>query len=217
MRYPLLMSQPVLRGVPRFPARSIVNKSSYSNGKGDAMDQMGASLGAMASGRGALMGQLALGGGLVAFFANQTAFFTDAGVTHVYQNSLSGELTVYFEPGVHMRMPFFSTLTAYKQILSVTFGDGDLGPRAVPVRFADTYSGSIPISFRFRLPTGDTEKMLLVHREFRSERNLLENLLERNAKTVTVATASQYTGEEFFQGGFTQVRSPVPPPYSPVH
>jgi hypothetical protein len=36
---------------------------------------------------------------------------------------------------------------------------------------------------------------------------LTETLLDRNARDVTVVTATQYTGEEFFQGGLNQFKN----------
>merc|ERR1719258_891935 len=66
--------------------------------------------------------------------------------------------------------------------------------------------GYIPVTFRFKLPLheDDIRKM---HKEFRSESNLVHSLLERNAANVTVITATQYTGEEFFQGGLNQFKT----------
>merc|ERR1712167_139990 len=70
----------------------------------------------------------------------------------------------------------------------------------------DTYVGKIPVTFRFKLPT-TSESVRKMHKEFRSEENLVNSLLMRNAANVTVITATQYTGEEFFQGGLNQYKS----------
>ena len=126
---------------------------------------------------------------------------TDAGITYVVQNNLTGTLEVYTEPGFHFRAPFFSKVTPYKQVLTTSF-EGD---HKVTARFADTYVGHIPVTFRFKLPTGDN--MRKTHKEFRSEANLVHSLLKRNAANVTVITATQYTGEEFFQGGLNQYKA----------
>ncbi|HAC26608.1 MAG TPA: hypothetical protein DCF82_02115, partial [Marinobacter hydrocarbonoclasticus] len=71
--------------------------------------------------------------------------------------------------------------------------------------FADTYTARIPATFRFRL-SADPEKIVAMHREFRSYDNLIDSLLIKNAKNVTVVTATQYTGEEFFQGGLNKFK-----------
>jgi len=127
---------------------------------------------------------------------------TDAGVTYVVQNNLTGTLDVYTEPGVHRRVPFFSVVTPYKQVITATFEGRDM----VTARFADTYVGMIPVSFRFKMPH-DEEAVRKLHREFRSETNLIASLLMRNAANVTIVTATQYTGEEFFQGGLNQFKA----------
>merc|ERR1719456_1448299 len=66
--------------------------------------------------------------------------------------------------------------------------------------------GYIPVTFRFKMPN-DPTSVRKMHREFRSESNLVQSLLERNAANVTVITATQYTGEEFFQGGLNQFKT----------
>merc|ERR1719359_743090 len=111
-------------------------------------------------------------------------------------------MDVYNEPGLHRRVPFFSSVTAYKQVITQSFEGRD----EVTARFADTYVGHIPVTFRFKMPT-KPEQVLKVHREFRSEHNLVASLLMRNAENVTVITATQYTGEEFFQGGLNQFKT----------
>ena len=133
----------------------------------------------------------------------KTVLFTLAGLIYVIQNNLSGDLTFVSEPGVYIRNPFFSNVTTYKKIVTTCFEDNPIS-----VRFADTYLGSIPVSFRFKLPS-DPEQMLKLHNEFRGQENLKDVLLNRNARDVTVITATQYTGEEFFQGKKGVTRMPL--------
>ena len=38
------------------------------------------------------------------------------GLLYVVQNNLTGLLEVHTEPGIHYRVPFFSTVTPYKQV-----------------------------------------------------------------------------------------------------
>ncbi|QEP42728.1 hypothetical protein D5085_06075 [Ectothiorhodospiraceae bacterium BW-2] len=149
---------------------------------------------------------------LVAFlFINSAWFQTDAGYTYVYQNNISGQLSVYTEPGIHFRLPGFSRVTEYKQVMTLSFGhpDSDITTRqldAIGVRFADTYTGTIPATFRFKL-SPNPEKLMQMHREFRNFENLVDSMLVKNARNVTVITATQYTGEEFFQGGLNQFKA----------
>jgi len=143
-----------------------------------------------------------------------TAYFqTEAGYTYYYQNTLTGTIDVYTEPGVHFRVPWFSRVTPYKQVMTVAFGNADASRRrvtqsemAIEVRFADTYTGEIPATFRYKLPR-DKEKIATIHREFRSFDNLVYALLTKTSRDVVVNTATQYTGEEFFQGGLNQFKA----------
>jgi len=140
-------------------------------------------------------------GGCTAYWImSNSVLFTDAGMIYVVQNNLTGTLDVFTEPGMHRRVPFFSTVTAYKAVVTSQFESG------VKARFADTYVGIVPVAFRFKLPN-EPEQVRKLHREFRSEGNLTNTLLNRNAQNVTVITATQYTGEEFFQGGLNQFKN----------
>lgn len=138
-------------------------------------------------------------------------FQTEAGYTYYYQNTLTGTVSVYTQPGVHLRVPLFSQVTPYKQVMTVAFGsdDEEVVTRSRPfvtVRFADTYTGDIPATFRFRLPN-DIENIKNMHQDFRNFENLIDALLVKTARDVVVNTATQYTGEEFFQGGLNQFKA----------
>jgi len=145
---------------------------------------------------------LAAGVGMVLYCARNSVLMTDAGVTYVVQNNITGSLEVYTEPGLYRRVPFFSSVTPYRHVITSNFDGRD----AVTARFADTYVGHIPVTFRFKLPA-NPDSVRKMHREFRSESNLVQSLLNRNAANVTVITATQYTGEEFFQGGLNQYKT----------
>jgi hypothetical protein len=138
-------------------------------------------------------------------------FQTDAGYTYVYQNNITGNMSVYSEPGIHFRLPGFSRVTTYKQVMTVSFGStgSDMLTREsapITVRFADTYTGQIPSTFRYKL-AANPEKVIQMHREFRSFDNLIDALIVKNSQNVVVITATQYTGEEFFQGGLNQFKA----------
>ena len=157
---------------------------------------------------------LIIAGVLFAFFLSMASFFTtELGYTYVVQDTLFGTIRVFTEPGVHFRVPFFSNVYTYNQAMTLNFGNQEDGERVrstrqltnVEVQFADTYTAQIPATFRFRL-SSDPEKVIAMHREFRSYDNLLDSLLVKNAKNVTVVTATQYTGEEFFQGGLNKFK-----------
>lgn len=147
--------------------------------------------------------------------ATSTWFTTNEGFNYVVQNTWTGNVGVISGAGTHAKLPFFTRITEYKQVATVDLsgvvrngqmlvqpnvGKFTRQQSAAEVAFADTYTGDIPAQFRFRLPSSEDE-MLALHKEFRSHDNLVDSLLVRNAIDVMVVTATQYTGEEFFQGG----------------
>lgn len=148
---------------------------------------------------------------LLLFFSFASVFQTEAGYTYYYQNMLTGNVDIYTEPGIHFKTPFFSRVTPYKQVMTVAFGSTEdervtRSKPAIEVRFADTYTGQIPSTFRYKLPK-DKERMESVHKDFREFENLVDALLTKISRDVVVNTATQYTGEEFFQGGLNQFKS----------
>ncbi|SJN57458.1 SPFH domain / Band 7 family protein [Vibrio ruber DSM 16370] len=148
---------------------------------------------------------------VVGLTINSAFLMTDAGYTYVHQNNITGQLDVFTEPGFHFRMPFLSKITQYDQVITVSFGNNtgeDFYQKldSIQVRFADTYIGKVPVTFRFKL-SSDPEAVKKMHREFRNNKNVIDALLVKNARNVTVITATQYTGEEFFQGGLNQFKS----------
>lgn len=156
----------------------------------------------------------AIAGTVIALMLGFSSFFTtELGYTYVVQETLFGTIRVFTEPGVHLKVPFFSNVYTYNQAMTLNFGNQESGEviRAtrqlsnVEVQFADTYTASIPATFRFKL-SSDPERIIAMHREFRSYDNLIDSLLLKNAKNVTVVTATQYTGEEFFQGGLNKFK-----------
>lgn len=157
---------------------------------------------------------LAVIGALFALFLAMSAFFTtELGYTYVVQDTLFGTIRVFSEPGVHFKVPLFSNVYTYNQAMTLNFGNEDSGEKVratrqlqeVETQFADTYTARIPATFRFKL-SADPERIVAMHREFRSYDNLIDSLLIKNAKNVTVVTATQYTGEEFFQGGLNKFK-----------
>ena len=52
---------------------------------------------------------------------SQSVIQTDAGYIYVIQNNLSGDFSIVTEPGIYRRVPFFSSVTTYRQVVSVNF------------------------------------------------------------------------------------------------
>lgn len=134
----------------------------------------------------------------------------DAGYNYVVQDTLTGSYRVFTETGVHFQWPMFTRVTKYKQVATINFGSEDdaeftRDANPITITFADTYNGDIPATFRFKMPL-DPSQIENMHKEFRSMDNLVDSLLVKNARNVTVVTGTQYTGEEFFQGGLNSFK-----------
>ncbi|OAD23604.1 Band 7 protein, partial [Candidatus Thiomargarita nelsonii] len=148
---------------------------------------------------------------LLLFLIIKAAFFmSESGHIYLHENTWMGKINVYYEPGVHGKIPLFSRVTRYAQVWTVDFGTKFAGTQirqkpAITLRFADTYTAKIPATFRYKLPQ-NPDKIKMIHREFRDFHNLIDSQLIPISRDVIVNTATQYTGEEFFQGGLNQFK-----------
>ena len=144
------------------------------------------------------------------FVVTSTWFTTSEGYIYFVQNKITGNTSVHSEPGFHLKLPLFTNISEYKRVATIdmTEAEGaftrDLG--SVSVTFADTYGGTVPATFRYRLPI-DELNFRKLHQEFRSYENLVDTLLVNNSRNVAVVTATQYTGEEFIQGGINAYKA----------
>jgi hypothetical protein len=149
-------------------------------------------------------------GFFIYIIASDGVFVTESGYIYLYDNVLTGKLDVYKTPGVHFKVPF-SSVTRYKQVWIVDFGTGYAGEQIrnrknpITLRFADSYTARIPATFRYKLPTA-TDRIEMIHRDFTSQEKLVDALLIPISRNLMVSTATQYTGEEFIQGGLNQFR-----------
>lgn len=149
-----------------------------------------------------------LGIAAIAFFSViifSGGFYTiGGGITAVIQNTLTGSIEIVRGPKFGLKMPFFSNVEPFVDVSTITFGEStDENTRNLPaikISFADTYKSDIAMSFRFRLPISD-DAMRRLFFDYRRYENMVDNLYVKNAVNVTTVTATQFTGEEFFQGG----------------
>lgn len=132
------------------------------------------------------------------WLGTSTWFTTSEGYIYYVQNKLTGATSVFSEPGIHAKLPFFTNIYEYKRVATIDMSSEsaeeftrDLEP--VGVTFADTYGGTIPVAFRYRLPV-DEVNFRKLHSEFRSYDNLVDSLLVNNSRNIAVVTATQYTG-----------------------
>jgi hypothetical protein len=170
------------------------------------------------SGKGILKwGGFAVAGISAAILISNAYFKVEDGKFAVYQNTLTGAKSVVHGPSASFRIPGFSMDTHYKYSTTLDFDDkavqsgktlaSSINP-AIDVRFADTYVGKIPMSARLDIPRND-EAILKIHSSFRSYDNLVDKLMEKTLKDVAVNTATQYTGEEFFQGALNDFKTAI--------
>ncbi|MBE9562238.1 MAG: hypothetical protein IMF12_05175 [Proteobacteria bacterium] len=148
---------------------------------------------------------------LVAFLLMNSFFITKSGYIYHEQNLILEKVIIHSKPEIHFRVPFSFFLTDYTKAWTVTFGTaygGDQVRRKAPIRvsFADTYTADIPATFRYKL-SDDEAKMKMIHDDFRTFADLVDSLLIKISRDVAVNTATQYTGEEFFQGGLNQFKA----------
>lgn len=136
------------------------------------------------------------------------------GHTAVYQNSVTGKKQVYHGPDFIVKPPFIATLTIYKKDTTLSFAPHD--PKEtfssisnpIKVAFADTYRAELIVNARMVLPADD-DKMLALHEAFRTYDNLVRSLYTKTMVDVAVNTATQFTGEEVFQGGLNGLKSAI--------
>ena len=142
-------------------------------------------------------------------------FQVEDGKFAIYQNTLFGTKAVVHGPSASFRMPGFSMDTHYKYSTTIDFDDAIVAGKqkasssnpSIGVRFADTYTGFIPMAARLDLPRTNDEMLLSIHSSFRSYDNLVDKLYEKTLKDVVVNAAIQYTGEEFFQGALNEFKT----------
>lgn len=146
---------------------------------------------------------------LFAFIFVMDGFYIrEEGRWYAVQNSmpLVSGITITDDIGMDGKAPFFNTIKTYNDFTTLVYGDASVSASSVKecisVKFADTYRACIPVTFRF-----ETKSNGKIHSDFRSHERLVDLLLTKTARSVTVATAEQFTGEEFFQGGLNNFRN----------
>jgi regulator of protease activity HflC (stomatin/prohibitin superfamily) len=120
---------------------------------------------------------------------------------------------MYNQVGIYVKIPFISRITRYNQAWTVSFGsrviDEDeqiLRKGPLKLTFSDTYTATIPVTFRYRL-SNNKAKLEMIHGDFTEFYNLVDSLLIPISEDVMVNTAMQYEGEEFFTGGLNQFKT----------
>lgn len=149
-------------------------------------------------------GRLGLFGaaGLLVFgllFIHSIVDTNNAGFIKIKQAAGSGTLSVHETPGMFWRT--FGDVTTYKQSDIIYFSkhdnEGGSQDDSVEVRFNDGATAKITGNVRIDLPT-DPEKLIGIHKVFRSYSNLINDTVRQVVGESTILTAALMTAEESY-------------------
>ena len=123
----------------------------------------------------------------------------NAGFIAVRQAAGTGKLTAYTTAGMYPRM--FGDVTVYKQSDIIYFSkhDAEGGSKddSVEVRFNDGATAQVTGNVRIDLPA-DPEKILAIHKVFRSYDSLVKDTVRQVIGESTILTAALMTTEESY-------------------
>lgn len=133
--------------------------------------------------------------------ARQMFATNDAGFYQIKQAALSGAMTVHSEAGTYPRL--FGNVTTYQVSDMHYFSKNDLdggeskAEDAIKIRFNDGGTAEVSGGIKFRLPT-DPEKMLLIHRDFKSYERVKHDLIRQTVSEALMQTATLMRAEESY-------------------
>ncbi|MES2625912.1 MAG: hypothetical protein V4628_11590 [Pseudomonadota bacterium] len=111
----------------------------------------------------------------------------------------SGKIFVKFEPGVYF--DWFGRSTVYSDVITYEFDEKAVAEgepdTSIGVRYQDGGTGSVYGTVRVVLPRNE-EAMLKIHKEFKDERGITENLVEKVVRESLNLTAGLMTSEEAY-------------------
>lgn len=118
----------------------------------------------------------------------------DGGIYQVKQ-SLSGDMTVRFEPGLYFQG--LATLTDYKASDFLEFGKTEGAEEPITVRFQDGGTAKVSGSVKIRLSNKEST-MLTIHKEFRMQDALRNTLVKPTFVEAIQQTAALMKSEESY-------------------
>ena len=141
-------------------------------------------------------------GGFALFITIMSSFYIVGGSEYAVERGPGGDLTGIIEPGIHLKVPFVSTVHHYDQFQTISYIDepGDGIGTLKRIAFADTYMGYIGGTVRYQL-SANPELLVEMHKAYLNEDNLLLAGLNPVTKQLLTYTANQITGENYMQGG----------------
>lgn len=127
-----------------------------------------------------------------------------AGKICIIQSPISGDLEVYFDPGVKLQL--FGKVTYYPKSDIYAFPQPvkpfdksyvAIEDKSIPIVFNDSGGGSIPGSIRFDYPV-EKEKMKLIHTTFSSHDAVVKGLIKPTVERAITLTGSMMSSIEAF-------------------
>ena len=101
-------------------------------------------------------------GGFVLFVVGMSSFYTVGGTEYAVERGPGGDLTGIVDPGIHLKVPFVSTVHYYDQFQTVSY-ENDSMKR---IAFADTYMGFIGGTIRYQI-SANPELLVDMHKAYR--------------------------------------------------
>lgn len=146
--------------------------------------------------------------GVAALFGLTTivssTYYAEGGEFVREQNPSGGHEWVLAQ-GLHFKVPFFSRLDRFTQMVTIDMA-GDVDEAAsvdrdpISIKFSDTYSGIIQTSWRFSLPA-NPDLLEKIYQATKSQKSLGQNTLLRYSQNLLTYTGNQFLGEDYMQGG----------------
>lgn len=142
---------------------------------------------------------------LLLILASGSMFYAEPGFNYHVRTALGTE-AVYTTTG--WKFHWFGKYTEWHKAISIsTTSDKTIQGESVSmlrecwnVRMLDKVDGCLSTSVRFRIPD-DTDSMLKLAREYRTEDNLTNTMLVPSVNQTMNATAQLMSAEDFFNGG----------------
>lgn len=138
---------------------------------------------------------------LLGIFLPQIAETNQEGNYQIKQAAITGDMTVRNKAGMYPQM--FGSITTYQvsdmYYFSTSNLDGGAGEDSDPigVRFNDGGTAVISGFIKFRLSTAE-DKQLLVHKEFKSYKSVVSDLIRQHVASSLKQTASLMQAEETY-------------------
>lgn len=134
------------------------------------------------------------------FTFDSLAETNQAGFVQVKQAAISGTLTVRSEPGMYGQL--FGSIHTYPEAHTFHFTadseSGEARDQSLPTQFNDGAKAKVSGSVRIMLPNTDRERMITVHRKFKSMGGITDRLVLPAMRKALFASGPHMTAAESY-------------------